>query len=49
MQRDPATRAYAARRTADGKGTAEIRRCLTRYVAREIFRQLERPDTGLGT
>ena len=37
---DPATRAYAERRTAEGKSKAEIIRCLKRYVAREACRQL---------
>ena len=37
---DPATRAYAERRTAEGKSKAEIIRCLKRYVAREVYRQL---------
>lgn len=31
------TRAYVARRTADGLSTAEIIRCLKRYLAREVF------------
>jgi transposase len=31
------TRDYMARRTAEGKTTAEVIRCLKRYVAREIF------------
>lgn len=30
------TRAYVARRTAEGKGKKEIMRCLKRYVAREL-------------
>jgi transposase len=34
------TRAYVARRTAEGKTPREIRRCLKRYIAREIYRQL---------
>jgi transposase len=34
---DPRTRAYAARRTAEGLTKLEIIRCLKRYVAREIF------------
>ncbi len=38
---DPATQAYAERRLAEGKSMREIRRCLKRYVAREIFRMLE--------
>jgi transposase len=41
LRRDPATKAYAARRAADGKSSAETRRCLARYVARQLFRQLE--------
>jgi transposase len=32
----PATRAYAERRTQEGKSKAEIIRCLKRYVAREV-------------
>src|SRR6202035_2306806 len=34
---DPATRAYAERRTAEGKSKAEIIRCLKRYAAREVY------------
>jgi transposase len=34
------TRAYTARRTAEGKTPREIRRCLKRYIARELYRQL---------
>ena len=41
----PATRAYAERRTAEGKSKAEIIRCLKRYVAREVYRHL-RPAGG---
>jgi transposase len=37
---DPRTRAYITRRRAQGKTDREIRRCLKRYVAREIFRAL---------
>lgn len=42
---DPATREYARRRTAEGKTGPEIRRCLQRYITREIFRLLEHPPT----
>jgi transposase len=42
---DPATRAYAERRTAEGKSKAEIIRCLKRYAAREVYRHL-RPAAG---
>lgn len=34
----PRTRAYVARRTAEGKTPKEIRRCLKRYIARQQFR-----------
>jgi transposase len=37
LRHDPATRAYAQRRTTEGKTTAEIIRCLKRYVARELY------------
>lgn len=39
----PATRAYAERRRAEGKTDREIIRCLKRYVARQLYRQLETP------
>ena len=41
LRYDPATRAYAQRRRAQGKTTREIRRCLVRYVARQLYRLLE--------
>ncbi len=41
----PATRAYAERRTQEGKSKAEIIRCLKRYVAREVYPHL-RPPAG---
>jgi hypothetical protein len=41
LQHDPATRAYAARRLAEGKTPREIKRCLKRYLARHLFRVLE--------
>lgn len=40
---DPATQAYAARRRSEGKTDREIKRCLKRYVAREIFRLITAP------
>ena len=40
MSADPATRAYADRRTKEGKSKTEIIRCLKRYVAREVYPQL---------
>jgi transposase len=41
---DPLTRADAARRTAEGRTTREIRRCLKRFIARQLFKLLERYD-----
>lgn len=40
MRMDPATRAYVARRTAEGLTKREITRCLKRYVTRQIHRTL---------
>ena len=36
-----ATKTYTTRRTAEGKSEREVRRCLTRTVARQLFRLLE--------
>lgn len=49
MRSCPRTRAYIARRTAQGKSTREIRRCLKRYIARELYRQLTRSMTPSAT
>ncbi|MCX0271548.1 IS110 family transposase [Nocardia zapadnayensis] len=40
MRIDPATRAYVARRRAEGRTTKEIMRSLKRYVTRQLFRIL---------
>src|SRR6516225_9917244 len=40
MNSHPATRAYAGRRSEEGLSKKEIIRCLKRYVAREVYRQL---------
>jgi transposase len=37
---EPRTRAYAARRRAEGLSTAEVIRCLKRFVAREVYQCL---------
>jgi transposase len=42
MRGCPRTQAYVARRTAEGKTPQETRRCLKRYIARELYRQLIR-------
>jgi transposase len=44
LRDDPATRAYAARRRSEGKSVRDIRRCLKRAVARQLFKLLERLD-----
>ena len=40
MRSCPTTQAYVARRTAEGKNPREIRRCLKRYIARQLYRTL---------
>jgi transposase len=44
MGHDPHTRCYVKRRTTEGLSTKEIIRCLKRYVAREIYKTLTRPQ-----
>jgi transposase len=41
LQRDERTRAYVDRRRTEGKTDREIKRCLKRYIARELYRRLE--------
>jgi transposase len=41
MRQDARTKAYVARRSAEGKSIREIKRCLKRYVARQLYRELE--------
>ena len=43
---DHATRDYVARRTTQGKTTREIKRCLKRYIARDLYRLLEHRPTA---
>ncbi|MGP4914231.1 IS110 family transposase [Brachybacterium tyrofermentans] len=40
---DQDTKDYTARRTSEGKTPREIKRCLKRYVARDLYRRLEYP------
>ena len=40
MRSCPTTRAYVTRRTAQGKTPREIRRCLKRYITRQLYRTL---------
>jgi transposase len=41
----PTTNNYVARRTAEGKSSREIQRCLKRYIARELYRALNASTT----
>jgi hypothetical protein len=43
----PRTRVYVDRRTADGTSKAEIRRCLKRYIARELFKALTSENSAI--
>lgn len=47
MRSHPGTKTYVQRRTAEGKTLREIRRCLKRYIAREIFNCLCRSEPVL--
>jgi transposase len=41
IQYQQPTRDYIARRNTEGKTSREIKRCLARYVARDLYRLLE--------
>ena len=43
------TRAYVERRTNEGLTKREIIRCLKRYIAREIYANLPRPQADSRT
>jgi len=45
LRYDPTTRAYADRRRTQGKTDRDIKRCLKRYIARQLYRQLETTPT----
>jgi transposase len=47
MRTDQRTRDYVDRRLTEGKTKREIMRCLKRYVAREIYRVLTDPSSGV--
>ena len=46
LRHDPATRAYAERRQAEGRTNREIQRCLKRYIGRQLYRHLEAGPTA---
>ena len=46
LRSDPRTRAYAARRTTEGLSSSEIKRCIKRYIARELYPLIVATQTG---
>jgi len=42
---NPETIAYRDKRRAEGKTDREIRRCIKRYITRQLFKQLQHPPT----
>ena len=46
MRNHPPTVAYVSKRKKEGKSNREIIRCLKRYIAREIFTKLCRPEAA---
>jgi transposase len=44
---DPRTRAYLERRMTEGLTKKEATRCLKRYVAREVYNHLPKPELAL--
>jgi transposase len=44
---DPRTQHYIERRMKEGRSKKEAIRCLKRYVAREVFARLPRPELPL--
>ncbi|ETZ96348.1 transposase IS116/IS110/IS902 family protein [Mycobacterium kansasii 824] len=49
MRFEPTTKAYAARRTAEGKTPREIKRCLKRAIAREVYRIMQTDAASITT
>jgi hypothetical protein len=45
LRYDPTTRAYIERRRTQGLTDREIKRCLKRYITRQLYKQLENPPT----
>ena len=43
---DPETKAYISRRLSEGKTERDAVRCLKRYLARSLYRQLEATPTA---
>lgn len=48
MRLDPTTKAYVARRVAEGKTSRDAQRCLKRAICRQLFKILEHSDRDAG-
>jgi transposase len=44
MRKDSATKEYTRRRLAQGKTIRDIKRCLKRYIARQLFCDTRSPN-----
>ena len=44
LRYDPRTQEYMQRRTAEGMSKSEVIRCLKRYVAREVYSAIQKPN-----
>ena len=49
IRHDQTTRTYVDRRTSEGKTSREVKRCLKRYVARDLYRLLQTTPGTLDT
>ena len=47
LRYDLRTQAYMRRRTAEGMSKTEVIRCLKRYVAREVYSAIQKPNQML--
>jgi len=45
MSMDPRSKAYIAKKTAEGKTKLEAIRCLKRHIANDLFRTITNPPT----
>lgn len=47
LAHDPKTKAFIARKRAEGKSGRDARRCVKRYIARRLYRLLENPPATI--
>lgn len=48
LRTDPKTKAYIARRIAEGHSKLEAIRCLKRYIAREVYKLIRQRERQIG-